>query len=136
MKISFDYDMTLSEPHIRELAKLLIKAGADVWVLTSRQDDYIRDENGAILGTSSQNSDLYQVIKYLEIPKNKVIYTNGAFKQGEYARGGFDLHFDDMWDEVEMINRNGGKALLVDMQLYDMLHLINCNDIEKTYFDG
>jgi hypothetical protein len=124
LKISFDFDCTLGETHIQELVKLLIAVGTDVWVLTSRQDD-------KEIGHCGFNMDLYRICDKLGIPKHKVIYTNGALKWGEYCRMGFDMHFDDMWDEVEEINKNGGKAFLVDMRIKDVLHLMNYGEIDK-----
>lgn len=46
----------------------------------------------------------------------------------------FDLHFDDMFDEVELIRRHGGNALLVDFSIYDIAQAIqSVNDVE-VYF--
>lgn len=39
LKISFDFDGTLTNSKICELAKTLVNNGADVWILTSRIDN-------------------------------------------------------------------------------------------------
>jgi len=134
IKISFDFDMTLGERHIQELASLLILAGADVWILTARVDDYIRDENKKIIGYNGYNHDLRQVARRLGIPKDKILFTGGARKVKMYQEHKFDMHFDDMWDEVEAINRVGGKAMLVDMRIGDIIHLMNCENL-NIYFE-
>jgi hypothetical protein len=136
MKISFDFDGCLGEKHIQMLAKLLIAAGADVWCITSRFDDNIYDENGAFQGyRGGQNQVVRDVCSNVGIPHHKIIYTNGAFKVNEYAKGSFDLHFDDMFDEVEAIQRNGGKALLVDFSVYDLKQALDSVDDVEVYFE-
>jgi hypothetical protein len=118
MKISFDYDMTLGEPFIQEIAKMFIKCNADVWVLTSRTSDRVYDD-GKLIGFRGWNTDLRIVTKKLGIPEDKIIYTEGAFKWKAFFHNKFDLHFDDMYNEVENIHRRGGKALLVGYDMFD-----------------
>lgn len=135
MKISFDFDGCLGEKHMQMLAQLLIMAGADVWVITSRHDDNLYDENGAFQGYRGTNIDVRNVCSKVGIPHHKIIYTNGAFKVNEYAKGSFDMHFDDMFDEVEAIQRNGGKALLVDFSVYDLKQALDSVDDVEVYFE-
>ena len=137
MKVSFDFDGCLGEKHIQDLAKLLILSGADVWCMTSRFDDNIYDENGVFQGyNGGRNQILRDVCSKVGIPLHKIIYTNGAFKVNEYARGSFDLHFDDMFDEVEMIQRSGGKALLVDFSVYDLKTSLDSVEDIEVYFES
>jgi hypothetical protein len=134
MKISIDFDMTLGETYIQQLAKLLILGGADVWVLTGRIDDQIKCEN-KIIGYHGFNKDLRGVCDKVGIPYEKIIYTDGIFKYKKFFEHKFDLHFDDDFKEVEMINRNGGKAMLVDLHLGDIAYEIhNVTDLNK-YLD-
>lgn len=133
-KISFDFDGCLGEDHIQMIAMLLVSAGADVWVITSRTNDAIIDENGAILGNRGVNDVVRNVCSRVGIPLNKIIYTNGDFKVNEYAKGNFDLHFDDQFDEVELIRRNGGNALLVDFSIYDIKQAIESVKDVEVYF--
>ena len=126
-----DFDCTLGETYIQQLTKLLILGGADIWVLTSRTDDYIRFE-GKIIGYQGFNKDLYGVCQRLGIPKEKILYTNGSYKYELFLEHKFDLHFDDDFKEVEMINRNGGKSMLVDFHLGDLAYEIhNVKDLNK-----
>lgn len=102
MKISFDFDDTLSLQKIQKLAKSLIESNNDVWVITSRFDKSL-----------SMHRDLYTVCNSIGLPRHKVIFTNGGLKSTEYSLGSFDMHYDDDWEEVLTINNNGGLAILV-----------------------
>jgi uncharacterized protein YajQ (UPF0234 family) len=124
LKISFDYDCTLSEPFIQKIAEVFIKSGCDVWVLTSRKDDTII-ENGKIIGHSGFNMDLRRTIERLGIPFEKVIFTDGDYKHRYFFENEFDIHFDDAFDEIENINRRGGNALYVGYRLFDHAFEIN-----------
>ena len=101
MKISFDYDGTLTEESIKNSAKIYIIAGHDVWIITARSE-------------GNFNSDLYKLCDNIKLEHEKVIYTNGLLKVEEYIKGNFDLHYDDEWDEVAEINKVGGTAVLVN----------------------
>jgi hypothetical protein len=100
MKISFDFDSCLSESYIQVIAMSLINMNHDVWIITSRAD-YIN------------NKDLYKTCINIGISKNQVIFTNGEHKTDYYKKGNFNLHFDDDWEEVMLINNIGGNAILV-----------------------
>lgn len=102
MKISFDFDCTITEPHIKELAKVLISANQDVWIVTARNQG------------KEFNRDLYKICDEIGLPHNKVIYTEGNLKVNYYFEHNFDLHYDDEWDEVLHINNKGGSAILVE----------------------
>ena len=39
MKVSFDFDGTLSRKDVQNFAKSLVNTGYDVWIVTSRFDD-------------------------------------------------------------------------------------------------
>lgn len=107
MKVSFDFDGTLTEPSIREVAKSMIESGNDVWIVTARCD-------------MNYNTDLIKVCDYIGLPLDKVIYTNGDLKYTEYKKGGFELHYDDEYDEVLHINNIGGTACLVNPDFEDI----------------
>ena len=107
MKISFDYDGTLSRPDVQLIAKSLIDSGNDVWILTSRfKDDY--------------NIDLIDVSFKVGIPINKILFTEGDYKHKEYVKNNFDLHYDDRWDEAFYIKKAGGVVHLVNPDFSDI----------------
>lgn len=102
MKISFDYDGTLDKPTIKEFAKDLITEGHDVYVITSRA------------GHHGQNLDLSRDVSELKIPFNKVAFTEGDPKVNALEYLEIDIHLDDDWIEVGMINkRKKTKAIRV-----------------------
>lgn len=119
LKISFDFDGTLSVPMIQNLAKILIASGADVWIVTARFDNTFYSGNTKFV--VNINSDVRYIADIVGIPHNKIIFTNGSLKRNTYFDEGFDIHFDDMWDEVEEINKCGGNAMLVDFSAPDIM---------------
>lgn len=90
MKISFDFDETLSETWFQRLARALITAGVDVRVVTSRC-------------SVSTNKDLWAIVDYLQIPVDNVHFTEGRFKAEILERNKIDIHFDDNMDEINVI---------------------------------
>lgn len=112
MKISFDFDNTLSETYIQVLAKSLIDSGNDVWVITARAIFFGGMDKETYLKTF--NRDIVQVCNEIGIDLSKVIITGGSLKYDYYIEGNFDLHFDDDWEEVLEINNRGGHAVLVN----------------------
>jgi hypothetical protein len=130
MKISFDYDSTLSEEIMQNLCRMLMLAGADVWILTARNKDVVR-EGDYICG----NKDLYEVSDRLGIPREKIIFTEGSLKKSKYMEHGFQLHIDDMEDEVWEINRHGGNALLVGMDVGQLRYLFEKADRKKKIYN-
>ncbi|MCC6275660.1 MAG: hypothetical protein IT569_07370 [Leptospiraceae bacterium] len=100
MKVSFDFDETLSRPDVQEFARELLNDGFDVWVVTmrfvSREEmvKYHNDEKKEWEG----NEDLFLVTRNLGIPDEKVVFTNYQWKS-EFLKGkGFVWHLDDCAD--------------------------------------
>ena len=114
MRISFDFDSTLSQEIIQKLAKILVLANTDVWIVTSRFSD-----------PNVRNYDLHKVADEVGIPVEKRIFTNGDYKWRKLQELNVDLHFDDMEDEVYLINKNGGRALLVDLDVSLLKYLFD-----------
>lgn len=91
MRISFDFDSTLSLPIIQELAKRHILFGDDVYIVTTRNKDNL-------------NKDLRKVLKSLEISEESVIFTSHQDKV--HFLDGFDIHYDDDEYEIDLITRS------------------------------
>lgn len=89
MRISFDFDHTLSQPRIQRLAKLYLEQGHNVCIITTRSpyDD---------------NKDLRRVSRDLGI--EIVIYTGGDVKW-KYLHNNH-IHYDDDSLECELIEEN------------------------------
>ena len=97
MRISFDFDSTLTEPHIQEIAKALIKDGHYVRITTSRLT-----KSYSTIGEPEccfNNHDLYEVMR--EVGIDDVMFTEGEYK-ARYLDS-FDLHFDDDLTEIAEI---------------------------------
>lgn len=93
MKISFDFDCTLGEILIQQLASFLLLTDVELHVITSR------DGNMA-------NQDLHNVCNRLGIPKERIHCTNGSFKWRKIKELEIDIHFDDVPEECELIILN------------------------------
>lgn len=89
MKVSFDFDGTLSEGHIQDFASTLIGLGIEVWITTARLPE-------------DKNRDLWEVCERLGIRANQVQMTSGDDKHA-YLKKGFVWHMDDDVIELSMI---------------------------------
>lgn len=106
MKISFDFDGTLTDSKIREVAKSLLDKH-EVFILTSRFSDMM--------------GDIFYLANKIGIKRENVLCTNLKDK-GDYLLENnlqFDIHFDDDYFEVDSINNKTGTiAVLVDLTLH------------------
>ncbi|WP_322971066.1 hypothetical protein [Faecalibacter sp. LW9] len=98
LKVAFDYDDTLTDDVLFQLAKRLIRKGHDVWILTVRtsNEQYLEHYKRMNLEPKleGRNEDLLRDAKELGI-ENKIIYTDGEDKLEFYQEHHFDLLFDD-----------------------------------------
>lgn len=101
LKISFDFDQTLSELPMQELAKKYIKLGAEVYITTSRAK--YKD------GLEYNNSDLFEVADKLGIKRENITFTNYDDKY-KFVKA-FDIHFDDDEQEISLINEFPTKCI-------------------------
>lgn len=100
MKISFDFDCTLSENKIRKLGDIIISSSiissseyCDVYIVTARcEKDY--------------NKDLFSVAEGLGIPKTNIHFTEGDWKWKTIKKLNIDIHYDDVPEECELIKLN------------------------------
>ena len=96
MKVSFDFDATLSNLKVQEYAKELISKGVEVWICTSR----FKTVNAP---NPEWNDDLLKVADEVGINRDNIIFTEHANKS-EYLDGkGFVWHLDDDWIELSFI---------------------------------
>lgn len=99
MKISFDFDSTLTREDIQQIADDFIMRGHDVHITTSR------NESWKWKGTNSDfNKDLFAVAEELGISKENIHFTEMKDKVGFLE--GFDMHFDDDEHEIDVITRS------------------------------
>ena len=96
MKISFDFDGTLTQPKIAALAKKFVDAGAEVWITTSRPEKKY--------GMPKWNDDLFFAAKKIGVPRERVVMAGDENKHLHLE--GFDLHFDDSAITAFLISQN------------------------------
>ena len=98
MKVSFDFDHTLTNPIYQKLALKFINIGAEVHITTSRTNLI---KNGK---QPYDNREVFEMAKRLGIKQTSITFTNYKYKVGFLKS--FDLHFDDDEVEITLINEN------------------------------
>ena len=93
MKISFDFDGTLSRESVQKYAKELIERGVPCIITTFRQKEYIPPDS---------NDDLFAVAEKLDI--SEIRFTDGQDKS--FFLGDMFIHLDDDYSCLREIQRN------------------------------
>ena len=104
MKVSFDFDSTLSRKDVQRFAKELVEAGHEVWIVTSR----ISNEQAQLEYSSNYTKDriyksnkkLFRVADNVGIKREHIIFCNFTAKIDSIAGQGFVFHLDDDSDEL------------------------------------
>jgi len=121
MKVSFDFDGTLSRNDVQEVAKDVISRGLfEVCILTTRYSDpsnYHDLWNGSEAGKQyllEQHRELFDVAKKVGI--TEIHFTEFEWKTNFVDKLGIDVHLDDNYrEEVSVINwKNKAKAICCD----------------------
>lgn len=100
MKISFDFDGTLSTEEIQKLAEDYINQGYEVWITSNR------------IKEPSWNKDLFGIADKLGIDRNN-IQLIGVMKKWGFLKG-FDIHYDNEQEDIDLINQKTNcKGILV-----------------------
>ena len=94
MKVSFDFDSTLTRPCIQKFAQSLVTSGYEVHITTSRCFSGY--------GMIYDNSDLFIVADKVGIKRDNITFTQGNFKTG-YLDSEFLFHLDDDKYEIDRI---------------------------------
>ena len=98
--ISFDFDCTLTEPAVQDIAEEIKRSGIGIAIVTSRS-------------MSGDNADLFKVAVKLGI--TDVYFTEYKSKAKFFeARPEFVCHVDDFYLEVDAINSSDCNAAGVD----------------------
>ena len=97
IRISFDFDSTMTKPSVQKFATQMVNQGHEVWICTSRFSD-----NFSRWG----NSDLYQVAEVVGISIDRIKFMNMADKYEFFIDNDFLFHLDDDSVEIELINEN------------------------------
>ena len=99
IKVSFDFDSTLSEKLMQRFAKFLVDNGVEVWITTSRYG------NGKE-PYPNWNDDLYLAAKRVGITRENVIFCQMSDKYKLIGDSEFVFHVDDDEIELDMIREN------------------------------
>lgn len=103
MKVSFDFDSTLTESDVQKLAKELLSLNYDVYIVTSRVDDvYAKEMNW--WWVEKQNKQLYDLAEELGIKRENIVFTQYIDKIEYLKDKNFIFHIDDDIEEIDLIN--------------------------------
>jgi hypothetical protein len=103
MKVSFDFDATLSETEVQQFAKELVKKGLEVWIITARIDNETGEKNGWHW-IEKQNKQLFDIANDCGIKPENIKFTAMCDKI-EFIEGNeFTFHLDDDDYEIDLIN--------------------------------
>lgn len=104
IKVSFDFDSTLSLPHVQLIAERHLYFKDDVYIVTSRKR-YIHDEFNNIIGTI-ENNDLFEIADELGIKHENIYFTESNLKIDTLLKLGIQLHYEDDDIEIEFIEEH------------------------------
>lgn len=92
MKVSFDFDDTLTETKGINLLLQHLKNGDEVFIITRRRKSF--------------NEPVLSLAKKYGINRSHVIFTGGEMKWKTILRLGIQLHYDNNQTEIDLIQEN------------------------------
>ena len=101
MKVSFDFDHTLSRKDVQTFAKELVNEGHEVWIVTSRFSDEAAKEK-KWHWIEGQNQKLFDVAQDCGIKLENIHFTCMESKSIFLKDKGFIFHLDD--DDIELMD--------------------------------
>lgn len=101
MRVSFDFDNTLSRSDVQEFSKDLVSKGIEVWIVTSRFDDESAMEKNWHW-IKGQNQTLFDIADDCGIRKENIKFTCMESKSIFLKDKGFIFHLDD--DSIELMD--------------------------------
>lgn len=114
MKVSFDFDDTLSINVVQAYAKWLISKGIEVWIVTSR----LSDEQSK---NPEWNKDLFSIAEEIGIKKENIKFTPTMDKYYFFKDNDFIFHLDDDREEIALINEyTKTKGVLVNNDYWNL----------------
>ena len=122
-KVSFDFDGTLhgyffggvnpNEEEVRKLFVELVNSDEfDVYIITRRYGPEHADK-----GVKNEHTTVFNLLNELkvELPEEKILFTNRKYKYSFINNLGIDIHLDDDAQEHQLI-RNYSSGSSVDVQ--------------------
>lgn len=107
MRISFDFDLTLSQPYIQSICEALIKNKHEIFIVTSRRTI------DKTTGMPFMNSDIFFVANQLGIKEENIYFTEHEPKIDRLTELRINLHFDDDPEEIERLKETSIETLKV-----------------------
>jgi hypothetical protein len=92
MRISFDYDDTLTTAKGQQMAARYIAARDNVFIITARQQ--------------SNGGPVYEMAKKLGIKRENVYFTGGRDKWQTIKRLRINKHIDNNQEQIDLIKEN------------------------------
>lgn len=114
MKITIDFDKTLTRKDVQDFVRELIDFGVEIHILTYRYDSLHYHKYGDLYPETVNNHDLWDIAEELGLHRN-VVFTNCTPKS-QYLNscGGIILHLDD--DERVMNDlKNNSKVIPIQV---------------------
>ena len=134
MKVSFDFDSTLSRHDVQKFAKELVREGHEVWIVTSRisneqskieyTDNYTRDR------VYKSNRKLFRVADNVGIQRSNIQFMNFQMKSEFIKDKGFAFHLDDDTDELMDIIATKDPCKSINVNHFEWEH--DCREVLKT----
>lgn len=113
LKVSIDFDGTLSRIDVQEYAQKLLAEGVDVWVVTTRYDENHKHKYAEDYDVTSD--DLWSVVDAIGIPRWKVRYTNMEWKYTYLIGTDFIWHLDDNANEMTRARYNSCEVPMIQV---------------------
>ena len=127
MKVSFDYDGTLSRSDVERYAKELVESGIEVWIVTSRMSDEDILNSFQPWTKTDANSILWETAERIGIPRERVKFTAHVDKIEFLKDKDFVFHLDDdIYELIEIMSSSDScQPLNVNHSDWEK----NCNDL-------
>lgn len=123
MKVSFDFDGTLTRHDVQQYAMDLINLGFEVYICTSR----FSPDNAP---SKEFNDDLFKISDEIGIKRDNIIFTNYADKSEFLKDNGFIFHLDD--DNIELLFIKNDTDV-IPIYLFNNKHWkIDCEEVIKN----
>jgi len=130
MKVSFDFDGTLSRDDVEEYAKDLINRGIEVWIVTSRMSDEDIANSFQPWTRPNANLDLLETAERLGIPLENVKFTAHVDKIEFLKDKDFVFHLDDDVHELIEIMSSSDSCQPLNVDYFSWRE--NCEEALKN----
>ncbi len=102
MKVSFDFDNTLSKQDVQDYAKNKKKKGVEVFIITARFNELRK----SFFKQNPTNDDLWNICYKIGLSTKNVIFCNMEDKSTAILDTDLVWHLDDCWVTLNDINSN------------------------------